>query len=413
MDIKILPGKLKGSVEIPSSKSVSHRALICAALAKGKKSVLSGISVSKDIEATINGLAAMGASVDINNDAIIVNGIENPPESCIIDCFESGSTLRFLIPVAAALGISVVFKGSGKLPQRPITPYLREFEGKGVEFDYAGTMPFGIKGKLLGGEYRLEGDISSQFVTGLLFALPLCAEDSRITMLSLLQSKPYADLTIDCLKKSGIKIEETESGYFIKGGQNYSPFSEKIEGDYSQAAFFYVANALGSEIKLLNLNPQSVQGDKKIVEIINEIMYTDNKGLEPFSVDVGDIPDLVPILAVLGCFSGRIFRITNASRLRIKESDRLETTASFLNSIGGKVEVFEDSLTIHPIIEFLGGEVDSFNDHRIAMAASIAATRSRAPVIIRNANAVEKSYPDFFSDFNKLGGNANVIRLEP
>lgn len=412
MDVKILPGKLKGSVEIPSSKSVSHRALICAALAKGE-GVLSGISISKDIEATINGLRAMGACIDINNDAIKVKGIENPPESCIIDCFESGSTLRFLIPVAAALGISAVFKGAGKLPQRPITSYLREFEGKGVKFNYAGTMPFEINGKLSGGEYRLEGDISSQFVTGLLFALPLCGEDSVITMLSPLQSKPYADLTIDCLEKSGIKIEETKKGYFIKGGQSYSPFSEKIEGDYSQAAFFYVANALGSEIELLNLNPKSVQGDKKIIEIINNIMYTDKKGQEPFSVDVGDIPDLVPILAVLGCFGGKIFRITNASRLRIKESDRLETTASLLNSLGGKVEVFDDSLTVYPINEFSGGEVDSFNDHRIAMAASIAATRSKSPVIIRNANAVEKSYPDFFNDFNKLGGNANVIRLEP
>ncbi|MBZ4670051.1 MAG: 3-phosphoshikimate 1-carboxyvinyltransferase [Clostridiales bacterium] len=412
MDVKILPGKLKGSVEIPSSKSVSHRALICAALAKGE-SVLSGISLSKDIEATINGLIAMGAEIEVNNDAIKVKGIENPPESCIIDCFESGSTLRFLIPVAVALGISAVFKGAGKLPQRPITPYLREFDGKGVKFDYAGTMPFEIKGKLSGGEYRLEGDISSQFVTGLLFALPLCSEDSVITMLSPLQSKPYADLTIDCLKKSGIKIEENEKGYFIKGGQSYSPFSEKIEGDYSQAAFFYVANALGSEIEILNLNPKSVQGDKKIIEIINDIMYTDKKGQEPFSVDVGDIPDLVPILAVLGCFGGKIFRITNASRLRIKESDRLETTASLLNSLGGKVEVFDDSLTVYPINEFSGGEVDSFNDHRIAMAASIAATRSKSPVIIRNANAVEKSYPDFFNDFNKLGGNANVIRLEP
>jgi len=412
MDIKILPGKLKGSVEIPSSKSVSHRALICAALAKGE-GVLSGISISKDIEATINGLRAMGACIDINNDAIKVKGIENPLESCIIDCFESGSTLRFLIPVAAALGISAVFKGAGKLPQRPITPYLREFEGKGVKFNYAGTMPFEINGKLSGGEYRLEGDISSQFVTGLLFALPLCGEDSVITMLSPLQSKPYADLTIDCLEKSGIKIEETKKGYFIKGGQSYSPFSEKIEGDYSQAAFFYVANALGSEIELLNLNPKSVQGDKKIIEIINNIMYTDKKGQEPFSVDVGDIPDLVPILAVLGCFGRKIFRITNASRLRIKESDRLETTASLLSSLGGKVEVFDDSLTVYPINEFSGGEVDSFNDHRIAMAASIAATRSKSPVIIRNANAVEKSYPDFFNDFNKLGGNANVIRLEP
>lgn len=412
MDVKILPGKLKGSVEIPSSKSVSHRALICAALAKGQ-SVLSGISLSKDIEATINGLMAMGAEIEVNNDAIKVKGIENLPESCIIDCFESGSTLRFLIPVAAALGIPAVFKGAGKLPQRPITPYLREFEGKGVKFGYAGTMPFEINGKLSGGEYRLEGDISSQFVTGLLFALPLCSEDSVITMLSPLQSKPYADLTIDCLEKSGIKIEETKKGYFIKGGQSYSPFSEKIEGDYSQAAFFYVANALGSEIEILNLNPKSVQGDKKIIEIINDIMYTDKKGQEPFSVDVGDIPDLVPILAVLGCFGRKIFRITNASRLRIKESDRLETTASLLNSLGGKVEVFDDSLTVYPINEFSGGEVDSFNDHRIAMAASIAATRSKNPVIIRNANAVEKSYPDFFNDFNKLGGNANVIRLEP
>ena len=413
MDVKIIPNMLKGTVEIPSSKSASHRMLICAGLSDGV-SILTGITMSKDIFATIKALVSMGAEIDVKDDVITVNGISLPHKKCVADCCESGSTLRFLIPVAAALGINATFIGEGKLPERPITPYLREFKSKGIKFDYNNTMPFSISGKLSAGEYVLEGDISSQFITGLLFALPLCEEDSIIKLSSALQSKPYVDMTIDCLKKFGIRVKEIENAYLIKGNQKYNAFSSRIEGDYSQAAFFYVANALGSNVKILNLFEESVQGDKKILEILDKMSYTNNNScqLTSFSVDVGDIPDLVPILAVLGCFGDDVSEITNASRLRIKESDRLTAIATTLNAVGGDVTVIDDRLIIEPIKEFTGGVVDSFNDHRIVMAMAIASIKSTAPIVIRNALAIEKSYPGFFDDFNKLGGNANVIHME-
>ena len=413
MDVKIIPNMLKGAVEIPSSKSASHRMLICAGLSDGV-SILTGITMSKDISATIKALVSMGAEIDVKDDVITVNGISLPLKECVADCCESGSTLRFLIPVAAALGINATFIGEGKLPERPITPYLREFKSKGIKFDYNNTMPFSISGKLSAGEYVLEGDISSQFITGLLFALPLCEDDSIIKLSSALQSKPYVDMTIDCLKKFGIRVKKIENAYLIKGNQKYNAFSSRIEGDYSQAAFFYVANAFGSNVEILNLFEESVQGDKKILEILDKMSYTNNNScqLTSFSVDVGDIPDLVPILAVLGCFGDDVSEITNASRLRIKESDRLTAIATTLNAVGGDVTVIDDRLIIEPIKEFTGGVVDSFNDHRIVMAMAIASIKSTAPIVIRNALAIEKSYPGFFDDFNKLGGNANVIHME-
>lgn len=410
MDIRITPSKLSGTVEIPSSKSASHRMLICAGLADGV-SEISGITMSKDIEATIKSMTAMGAEISVNGNTVRVKGISVPKKTAIIDCCESGSTLRFLIPVAAALGINAEFSGQGKLPERPITPFLRELPKKGITFDYNHTMPFSISGALQGGEYEIEGDISSQFITGLLFALPLCKEDSVIRMTSHLQSKPYADMTIDAMKKFSVEIEELPDRYLIRGNQKYHPYSAKVEGDYSQAAFFYAANALGSEIELSNLSKNSVQGDKKILEIIRQMKYTDNNSLSSFSVDVGDIPDLVPILTVLGCFGDKPSEIYNAARLRIKESDRLDAISKVLNSIGGNIEAFEDRIVINPISRFIGGTVDSFNDHRIVMALAIASTKSAAPITIRNANAVEKSYPNFFEDFQSLGGNADVINL--
>lgn len=412
MDIKISPNKLKGTVNVPSSKSITHRMLICAALSDGI-SVLSGVTMSKDIEATINALSQIGAEITVKDGMITVKGISFTSQAAVLDCNESGSTLRFMIPVVCALGITSVFKGKGKLPERPITPYLREFTSKGIEFDYKNTMPFTVSGKLTGGKYTLEGDISSQFITGLLFALPLCSEDSEIILSSPLQSKPYVDITIDCLKKFGIEINETGNGYFINGNQKYLPFSSDIEGDYSQAAFYFVANALDSDIKIENLNDKSVQGDKKILEILSEIGYNKNvNDLKCFCVDVGDIPDLVPILTVLGCFCNGISKIANAGRLRIKESDRLEAIACVLNKLGGKVTVLNDELIIEPIDHFIGGTIDSFNDHRIVMAVSIASTKCNGEIIIKNANAVEKSYPEFFRDFNNLGGKSYVICLE-
>ncbi len=412
MDIKIQPSLLKGTVKIPSSKSYSHRMLICAGLSSGK-SVIKGISFSKDIDATISAMNALGAKIEINGDTATVQGISEPSADAVIDCCESGSTLRFIIPISCALGTSSEFHGQGRLPQRPIDIYIRELSQKNIIFEYNNTMPFSLSGKLSSGDFYLEGDVSSQFVTGLLFALPILDGDSKIIMKSHLESKPYADMTIACLRLFGIDITETDYGYFIRGNQKYTPHDCTVEGDYSQAAFFFTANALGNNIKLENLIPDSVQGDKKILEIIDEMCYNGKNGrLGFFKADCSDIPDLVPILAVLGSFGSEKSVIFNAKRLKIKESDRLLAISSVLNNIGGKITALDDGLIIEPVENFKGGEIDSFGDHRIVMCGAIASTRSENPVIIRGADAVKKSYPDFFGDFRKLGGKFNVINLE-
>lgn len=411
MDIKIIPSKLNGEVNIPSSKSMTHRMLISAALAEGT-SVVSNVTFSKDIYATIDALKAAGAEISVSGSNVTIKGITgNIPEKADIDCCESGSTLRFMIPVTAALGITAVYKGQGRLPERPITPYIRELTKKGIEFDYNNTMPFTVKGKLKPGVFELEGNISSQFITGLLFALPLLDCDSEIIMTSHLESKPYADMTVSCLKQFGIEVSETDNGYFIKGGQKYISRNVSVEGDYSQAAFFYVANVLGSNIKINNLSEESSQGDKKIVEIVSGLCYNNKETPDGFRLDASDVPDLVPVLGVLGTFCTGKSEIYNAARLKIKESDRLAATAQALNSLGGKVTPTDDGLVIeHAALK--GGTADSAGDHRIAMSAAIAATICTEPVIIKNAESVEKSYPDFFRDYINLGGTANVINME-
>lgn len=227
--------------------------------------MVSGVDMSRDITATMDVLSAFGASFRQDGSTITVTGVgKTRPQAAVADCCESGSTLRFLIPVAAALGVHTTFFGQGRLPHRPITAYLRELTKKGIAFEYHNTMPFSIDGALQSGVYELEGDVSSQYVTGLLFALPLLEGDSEIRMLSRLESKPYVDLTIACLRHFGVTVHETEQGYTVPGGQQYHACDMEVEGDYSQAAFFYVANALGSDITLTNLNPESVQGDKKL-----------------------------------------------------------------------------------------------------------------------------------------------------
>lgn len=408
MDIKITPGKLTGKVTVPPSKSVAHRMIIAAALAKGK-SVISNLYPSVDILATIGAMKALGADIIFENNTAVVNGIEKVPENAVIDCCESGSTLRFLIPVACALGVNAQFIGRGKLPQRPITPYLEEFPKHNVTFDYNNTMPFSVSGKLSAGKFYISGGISSQFITGLLFALPLLEGDSEIILTSHLESKPYVDITIGCLKDFGCEIEETEQGYFVKGGQTLKAFSGAVEGDYSQAAFFEVANSLGSDIKIEGLNVNSFQGDKKIIEICREIVYNKGNGLKAFDLDCSDIPDLVPILTVLASFCQGKSHITNVARLRIKESDRLAAMTDCINKIGGKVTAFEDSLEIEGVKSLKGGTVQAYNDHRIAMAMAVAATRCENPLAIIGAECVSKSYPDFFDVYRSLGGKSDEI----
>ena len=414
MNVAITPALLEGTLRVPASKSMAHRMLICAALAEGT-SVIHGVDNSQDITATMGALAALGASFRTEGKTVTVCGIGGKAASAAaeMDCCESGSTLRFLIPVAAALGVETTFRGRGRLPQRPVTAYLRELPKNGVTFDYAGTMPFSLRGQLCAGTFELEGDVSSQYVTGLLFALPLLESTSRIRLLSRLESRPYVNLTLACLRQFGITVTETGDGYEIPGGQHYHAAEQTVEGDYSQAAFFYVANALGSRIRLTNLNPESAQGDKKVVEIVQEMCYNQSNGKPVcFTVDAADIPDIVPILAVLATFGTAPSHITGAHRLAIKESDRLAATADFLNRLGGNVTATADGLDIIPVKELHGGTVDSFGDHRIAMCAAIAATRCTETVTILHGECVEKSYPSFYEDYQQLGGTVHVIVLE-
>ena len=409
MDMKISPSVLRGNLSIPASKSCAHRAVICAALADGV-STLSGITMSKDIEATISSMTALGASFEINGDIVTVKGISGSIDGTAeIDCNESGSTLRFIMPVAAALGVKSVFIGKGRLPQRPIDIYKRELKNHGITF-HTEEMPYEISGVLTGGKYEIEGNVSSQFITGLLFALPLAKEDSEIIMTSHLESRPYVDITIDILRRYGIEISETENSFLIKGNQKYTPYDEHIEGDYSQAAFFFVANALGSDVNILNLKENSVQGDKAITDIIADTLK--NGSVTGYKADCSDIPDLVPILSVLGAYGNMPSTIYNAERLRIKESDRLAACADMLNNLGGNVTVTSDGLEIMPTNGLNGGTIDSYGDHRIVMAAAIAALNCKGDVIIKGAEAAEKSYPTFFEDYVKLGGIADVIDLE-
>lgn len=410
MDIKIIPKKLHGKVTVPPSKSIAHRMIIAAALADGI-STISNLYPSVDILATMDCMRALGAAIDFTGDTAVIEGIKNIPDKAVLNCHESGSTLRFLIPVACALGVNTEFLGSAKLPQRPITPFTDEFPRHGITFDFGKaesgcTLPCSVSGKLTSGRFEIDGGLSSQFITGLMLALPLLDGDSEIVLTSHLNSKPYVDITLGVLRDFGCDISETERGYLVKGGQRLNPFSGKVEGDYSQAAFFRVANSLGSELEIDGLNENSLQGDREIMEICDNF---DKSGGEPFEINCSDIPDLVPILTVLACFCKGTSRITNVARLRFKECDRLNITADCLNVLGGKVTAHEDSLEIEGVNELCGGEIDGHNDHRIPMSMAVAATRCTSPLVIHGAECVRKSFPNYFEVYRLLGGEVGEI----
>lgn len=407
MDIRIIPRKLHGKVTVPPSKSVAHRMIIGAALSSGI-SEIANLSPSADITATVDCMKALGADIDFSNDKAVIKGILNIPEKAVLNCRESGSTLRFLIPVAAALGVETEFQGGGKLPTRPLTPFFEEFPKHGISFelpDNGTNLPLKIKGKLKAGRYEIDGGISSQFITGLLFALPLLDGDSEIVLTSPLQSAPYVNITIEALNSYGCKIITTKSGFSIKGNCTFKPHNSRIEGDFSQAAFFYVANSLGSDMEILDINPLSAQGDKLIAEICQKF---DEHG-DAFELDCSDVPDLVPILTVLGSFGKGTTRLTNVARLRIKECDRLAAMEDCLNRVGGRVRAYDDYIEIEGVSMLHGGEINAYNDHRIAMSMTIAATISAKPIIIHGAECVAKSYPDFYEVYRSLGGIAEEV----
>lgn len=389
MNITITPTKLKGVVTPPPSKSYSHRALIAAALA-GAGSELTNLADSKDIAATrrcLEALAAPGGGLPL------------------LDCGESGSTLRFLIPVALALRGGARFTGQGRLMERPQKPYFDLFDEKGVSYEQRDGV-LTVQGRLTPGEYRLPGDVSSQFFTGLLYALPLLNEGaSRIILTSPLESRAYVDMTVEVMEHFGVRVEETPTGWTVPGGQSYRPNSLTIEADWSQAGFFYAALGLGSDLDIRGMNPDSTQGDRIIVPYYEKLAQSGDVEL-----DVSQCPDLVPPLAVHAAVRSGTTRIVNAARLRIKESDRLATVTATLNALGARIEEYPDSLTIHGVDALSGGvSVDCCNDHRIAMMAAVAATRCKAPVTLTGAQCVDKSYPTFWEDYAALGGQIEEV----
>lgn len=395
------------TVNIIPSKSDAHRALICGALSEitsGKVCKVVCQQTSNDIEATKKCLSALR---------------EGEKE---LHCGESGSTLRFLLPVVAALGGGVDFYPEGRLPERPLSPLYEELLRHGCRLSPQGTIPFSVEGQLQPGTYRIPGNVSSQYISGLLFALPLLEGDSRIVIEGRLESESYVDMTIKTLAAFGIKIEPAEEGYAVPGGQKYRSDSAYIvEGDWSNGCFWLGAGALLEDgICVTGLSLDSLQGDKAIlnllksfgakVKISEEGIIVKGGKLQGIDIDAAQIPDMVPILAVLACRAEGRTRIYNAGRLRIKESDRLATVSTVLQGLGAEIEEGEDGLVIQGKGRLTGGHAEGFNDHRIVMMASVASLICEEDVILTGSHAVNKSYPDFFQVLEELGLNYRLER---
>ena len=478
MNVRITPRRLSGSVTPPGSKSMAHRLLIAAALASGE-SVIEGVAPSEDTEsvapsrgpeavtvaqdaqavgpsedteATLRCLASLGASWDVRNNAYRVTGIganpalfkmykqvvarlaasprtpDNLSEQALprFDCGESGSTLRFMIPIALAVTGGGVFTGHGRLMERPLTPYWTLFDEKGISYERNGNA-LTVRGTLTPGLYRLPGDVSSQFFTGLLFALPLLDGESVLESATPLQSAPYVRMTLDALSLAGVRIDvdggrvgvdenrvDADANRFVVRPQPYRAFRAAVETDWSQAAFWYAANFLGADVDIQGLNPDSAQGDK-IIASLSESMRRDGE----ISLDMSDCPDLLPPLAVMSAVRHGLTRFVNAGRLRLKESDRLSTVARMLRALGVHAVEGPDFLNVTGVTggaadnvtggRLRGGVVDGANDHRIVMAAAVAASVCAEGVTITGADAVRKSYPDFWEQYQSLGGEIRIL----
>lgn len=394
MIVEITPRKLKGEINAIASKSVAHRMLICASLATGDSEIRIG-TTSLDIEATKSALRSMGAVITEDGDICRISPIRDEKEA-LVDCNESGSTLRFLVSVCASLGKKATFTGRGRLPERPMKTLTDELKNHGIKV--GDGFPIEIEGFLRSGIYTLDGSVSSQFVTGLLMALPQ-AGGGEIRLTGTVQSKSYIDITLSVMEAFGVKVEEKGNTYIVPD-KRFSPAKLTVEGDWSNAAFFLAAG-----VTVSNLRPDSKQGDKKVAEILESLENKEGK----VTVDVSDIPDLVPILAVKASTRKDITEFINAERLKIKESDRILSTVTMINSLGGKAEGTDNSIKVYGVGSFRGGKVSAFNDHRIVMSAAIAAAYSEDVVLIDGAEAVNKSYPEFFEDYKKLGGICHVL----
>lgn len=399
MEVKISNSSLNGVVTAPPSKSAAHRALICSYLSGG--GTVKPIINSRDMAATVG----------------IIESLKN--NESILDCIESGSTMRFMIPVAASLGRNVEFVGQGSLLKRTVGEFAELLPIHGVNVETNGCLPFKISGQLRNGSFEVSGDVSSQYVTGLLLALANLQGDSAVIMKTPLQSKPYVDMTVKVMADYGVNVRETDFGYLIKGGQKFKRLDYIVEGDWSQAAFFLVAGAIGGNVTVNGLDFNSAQGDKDIVDVIKKFGGNVERGedsvtcisgeLTGADVDASDIPDLVPIIAVLASYAKGKTVISGAERLRFKESDRIESVVTNLKAMGVDVTQTPDGMIINGGKGLKGAKLKGYNDHRIVMSFSVAGLFAQGETVIDEAESINKSYPSFFEDYNMLGGKANVL----
>ena len=417
MDIKLTPTNLTGRVDIPSSKSYAHRMLMTAAFSSAE-SVLVGDFTSDDMSATLRVLTALGAKFEH-----VVGGVKITPavraERAVADCGESGSTLRFAVPICAALGTETTFVGAKRLGERPMDELLDCLTRHGIKVTGHG-LPLKISGKLTAGDYQIDASRSSQYVTGLLLALPLLDGDSTLTVHGE-ASRAYIDSTLDVLNSSGTVVTKQGNTYYVRGG-GYSVCGEKTaEGDWSNAAFWMVAGLLGGEVSIGNLNAVSRQGDRRVADLLREAggdlslqngrLIVKPSELHGITFDADDIPDAVPAMSVALASAKGTSVITGVKRLRIKESDRLSAVMDMLARLGVTTayNAEKDELTIEGVSRFTGCTLSSYNDHRLAMAGAVAAVRAQSPITLTGAEAVNKSYPAFFADYESLGGN--ICRL--
>ena len=416
---------LNGIVQAPSSKSFAHRIMICCALSRGKCAI-KNVSSSDDIDATIGCLSELGAKITKQGSTVFMDATDFATKNCekkyTLDCKESGTTLRIMIPICAALGLNVTFTGSGRLPKRPLDEYLTLLPNHGVKIEKGDdSLPLTISGQLSGDTFEISPKVSSQYVSGLIFALSLLDNDTTLKLSSKLLGGQYVDITTAVMSDFCVTAEKLDTSYKIKGGQKYiSPESGEVnvEGDWSQAAFFLCAGAINGDVEVRNLNTNSCQGDKKIVEILKslsaDITLTENSvkvkksALKGTTIDALDTPDLVPVVALTCAFADGDSTITGVERLKYKESDRLLSTSEMIKSLGGECTYTSDKMTIKGQGYLKGGLVKAYNDHRIVMSSAVGALCTENDTVIEDAHAVNKSYSDFFDDYNALGGKADV-----
>ncbi|MBQ9987442.1 MAG: 3-phosphoshikimate 1-carboxyvinyltransferase [Erysipelotrichales bacterium] len=421
MKATIYPGTCSGTIHIPPSKSMSHRALLCAALSKGT-SHITNLIFSEDIQATLDAIVCMGASVRAEEDSVYITGVDGKidPTNTTIDCKESGSTLRFTIPLLSLSEEKITFLGRNRLLHRPLEIYQKIFMEQGASFQQSDTS-LTIQGSLHSGEYTLPGNISSQFITGLLYTLPLLKENSTLHILPPFESRSYVALTIQMLERFHIHIQEIDAyTYYIPGNQHYIAQDYTVEGDYSQAAFFAVLAAINHDLTLTGIQRNSKQGDKVILEYLSacevDITYQEDhitvhkSSIQGRELDLVDCPDLGPILTVLGMYAKGDHILSSIARLRLKESDRVEAMEKNLRALGVEISSDADHIYIHPTHEYTGQvECDGAKDHRIVMSLAVAATMLPQEITITHAEAIHKSYPSFFKDLQDLGIH---VRLE-